>query len=156
MIMKKKLVKWMNVLSIAAMLILVICQFTPYWQYEGGSGSINGYIWFPSHHTQLASYLEESVGTAVEMNDVIGMPILILVLAVIGLICCFRYFDGPATAIIAVIAGIVGLWGYLSGSIYSLGSPYGLHIALCAIILILELVGTAAYVISQKQETVYA
>ena len=144
---EKKLIstEHVNILSMVVMLILVILQFTSYWSFDGQTSSINGYVWFPSSHTELVSYLEANVGT-VEINDVIVMPIWTLLLATVGIICCIAYNSIPVTSAVSVVFGIIGLWGYLSCPVFRLSSFWGLHIVLCIAAILIGIVGIIPFV----------
>ena len=123
---------------------LTVLQFCPYWQGEGISVSIQGYVWFPTENDALTAYLEESVGEF-DLNSVIGMPILVLVLAVAAIACCVKLAEYPVIFIMGIVAGISGLWGYLGCSVYRVGAYFGLHVALCAVILLLGIAGLVIF-----------
>ena len=99
-------------------------------------------MWFPTENNALTTYLEESVGEF-SLNSVIGMPILVLVLAVAAIACCVKLAKYPVIPIMDIVMGISGLWGYLGCSVYRVGAYFGLHVALCAVILLLGLAGLA-------------
>lgn len=138
----------MNLLSAVLMLFLAVLQFTPYWQFNGQSSSINGYVWFPLDHTDLVNYLTENVG-AFDTNGVVWMPILTLLLALAGIICCIKWDDLPICTAIAVVFGLVGLIGYSSIDIYGISSLCGLHLVLCVLALIAGAIGTILFIVNK-------
>lgn len=112
----------MNLLSAVLMLFLAVLQFTPYWQFNGQSSSINGVVW---------------------------MPILTLLLALAGIICCIKWDDLPICTAIAVVFGLVGLIGYSSIDIYGISSLCGLHLVLCVLALIAGAIGTILFIVNK-------
>ena len=142
--MKQDVCKAINMLLAILMALLAVLQFCPYWQSEGINASIQGYVWFPTENDALTTYLEESVGEF-SLNSVIGMPILVLVLAVAAIACYVKLAKYPVIPIMGIVMGISGLWGYLGCSVYRVGAYFGLHVALCAVILLLGLAGLAIF-----------
>ena len=81
--------------SVALMGLLLLLHFMPFWSYEGISTSIQTYIWFPSDHAQLETYLASQVGGEFSINSILLMPILVLVMTIAGIILCLWKWDIP-------------------------------------------------------------
>ncbi|MBR2934700.1 MAG: hypothetical protein IKB79_03875 [Oscillospiraceae bacterium] len=61
-------------------LALVICQFVPFWTFEGKAISIAQYIWLPTYLKDLTNEFAKNVDPAFKsMNAIGGAPILLLV-----------------------------------------------------------------------------
>lgn len=103
----------------------------PFWSYEGLSTSIQTYIWFPSDHAQLETYLASQVGGEFSINSILLMPILVLVMTVAGIVLCIWRWDIPYMSIIPLVCGMVGVWGYLTKPAFQLGSNWVLHLVVC-------------------------
>lgn len=132
----------LSILCAALMLILLVLQFMPFWQYgdPATTVSIQGYIWFPGDHTGLDKALQESVSADYSINDVLLMPILTLVLGAAGIVMCLIKSSNPFMSLLPVACGLVGVWGYLSSPAFHLGANWVLHLIICILILCVGLV----------------
>lgn len=117
--------------SVALMGLLLILHFMPYWSYEGISTSIQTYIWSPSDHAQLETYLASQIGGEFSINNILLMPILVLVMTVAGIILCLWKWETPLMSLIPLFCGLVGVWGYLFKPAFQLGSNWVLHLVVC-------------------------
>lgn len=60
-------------------LALVVCQFVPFWTFEGKTISIAQYIWLPTYLKDLTNEFVKNVDPAFKsMNAIGGAPILLL------------------------------------------------------------------------------
>ena len=156
MIMKKELSRYTQVfnwIGAALMVILVVLQFLPFWNYGEGIKSINSYVWFTSKCGDLEDYLIETTGFAGEgyfVNSMVLMPILVLIIAVVGVVVCVLKSDEFAAAVAPIACGLVGAWGYLTKPAYQLGTNWVLHLAVCAVMLI---IGVVSLIIGIKDAT---
>ena len=85
--------KTFNIITIILMGVLLVLHFLPFWSYDGISTSIQSYVWFPTDHAPLESYIAGQVGGDYQINDIVLMPILVLVMTVIGIILCIAKSD---------------------------------------------------------------
>ena len=126
-----------NWICVALMLILMICQFTPFWTVPetGERVSIGAYVAFPQEEADLESYLEDTVGEDYNINGVVLGPVCIIALGAVGIVLCLIKSENPLCALLPIAVGGVGAWGYLTKAALQLGSGWGLHLALCILTL---------------------
>lgn len=120
-----------NIICIVLMGVLLVLHFMPFWSYDGMSTSIQSYIWFPTDHAALESYLSGQVGGAYSINSILLMPIIVLVTTVVGIILNIAMSDNLFVSLVPLGCGLVGIWGYLSKAAFQLGTNWGLHLAVC-------------------------
>lgn len=133
---KNKLVNWT---CIALMAIMIVLQFMPFWCYgdqETQTASINGYIWFPNDHKELNHYLKTIAGSDFEVDQILLMPIFNLLAGFFGILLCLTKPHTPIIKILPAACGLVGLWGYLTEPVFRLGTNWGIHLLVCAALLI--------------------
>ena len=131
MLKGNKTVVW-NVLGAVLMAILLVMQFTPFWQYgeAGESCSISSYVWFPNDNGDVESWLEGQIEDF-SINDVILVPILVLLLGFLGVVICLLKRDARMAALLPTACGAVGTIGYLGNAALKLGNNWGFHLLLC-------------------------
>lgn len=124
------------------MIVLLVVQFTPFWHYgeAGESCSISSYVWFPSDHKELETWLGEQDG-AHDLNSFVGMPILILVLSAAGAVICLIKPDKGASALLPAVCGAAGMIGYLTTPALKLGAGWAWHLLICVALLALGVYG---------------
>ncbi|MGN1021358.1 MAG: hypothetical protein ACI4O7_13425 [Aristaeellaceae bacterium] len=146
-----KLTRIMNIACAVLALVLLVLQFTPFW-YMGGETepvSIGGYVWFPSDHGEVTSYLQEQVSSDFKVNDVIAMPILVLLLSVATIVLCVWKMSNPLVSLLPIACGLCGVWGFLAKAAFRLGSTWGFQFALCIALIAL---GAVALAMGLKKE----
>ena len=141
-----KLTKMMNIACAVIALVLLVMQFTPFWYMGEGTEpvSIGGYVWFPSDHGEVTSYLQEQVSSDFKINDVIAMPILVLLLSVATIVVCIWQMNNPLVSLLPIACGLSGVWGFLAKAAFRLGSTWGFQFALCIGLIALGAVALAA------------
>ena len=146
-----KLTKVMNIACAVLALLLLVMQFTPFWHMGEGTEpvSIGGYVWFPSDHGEVTSYLQEQVSSDFKINDIIGMPILVLLLGAASMVLCIWKMNNPLVSILPIACGLSGVWGFLTKAAFRLGSTWGFQFALCIGLIAL---GAAALAAGLKKE----
>ena len=147
-----KLTKMMNIACAVIALVLLVMQFTPFWHMGEGTEpvSIGGYVWSPSDHGEVTSYLQEQVSSDFKVNDVIAMPILVLLLSVATMVVCIWKMDNPLATLLPIACGLVGVWGFLARAAFRLGSTWGFQLVLCIALIAL---GAVALVTGLKKES---
>jgi len=143
-----KRTKIANITAICLMALLLLLQFTPYWQFEGGSCSILGYVYMPRDHADFAAWVETQTGAPANPNDIVTGPIFLFFLLVAGIVLCVIKNEHWVGGLLPIAAGATGLWTYMQ-PIAQLGASFGLHMTLCAAILV---VGIVAAIPKLKQE----
>lgn len=160
-----KIINWISILLI---LVMIVLMFTPYWTYETREKnpetgkreevvkdiSINDYVWFPKDHKDLTKefedlYPEPPKGLSKEekeawpkfsVNDLVTIPVLVLLLGVVvGIISLFRSHK-PYSALLALLLGGFSTYSYITRPEFWLGNPVP-HIIVSAITAAVGLVG---------------
>jgi len=124
--------KTFNIITIILMGVLLVLHFMPFWSYDGTSTSIQSYIWFPTAHAPLKSYIAGQVGGDFALTmEVVLMPVLVLILTVLGIILCIAKSDIAFVSLVPLACGLVGVWGYLCQPAFQLGTNWVLHLLVC-------------------------
>lgn len=126
------------------LLALVVCQFMPFWIAEEESASIQAYVWFPQENKDVGNMLTKAVD--VNLNDLVLMPIIVLVSGVVGAIFCAAMQKKVWAAICPLACGIAGIYGYLTQPAFQLGSMWIVHLLLSIVILLLGIIIGAFWV----------
>lgn len=128
-----------NLLCLVLMLALVVCQFLPFWTYEGEQVSIQEYVWMPTANAHFEEYFEAATGEEYNINHLVTSPVMTIIFCGAGiLLCCLK----PAaiyTDIVALLGGLFASYGYLFKSILRLGNLWGLHLTLAILICIVSI-----------------
>lgn len=134
-----------NSICVILSLSLLILQFSPFWQTEEGAVAIQGYVWFPTSHAGLQSVLREATGNdAFSVNDILTMPILVLLTGTAGIVIGLWKRQKPLALLLPTFCGLVGIWGYLVNPVMRLGMNWGLHLGLCVAMAVTGAVGLLA------------
>jgi len=120
-----------NIICIVLMGLLLVLHFMPFWSYDGMTTSIQGYIWFPTDHAPLESYLAGQIGGDYSINSILLMPIMVLLTTVVGIVSSISMSDNLFVGILPLGCGLIGAVGYLSKAAFHLGTNWGLHLAVC-------------------------
>lgn len=120
-----------NILCAVLMLGLLVCQFLPFWN----GISIQGYVWLPSENKAAESFIRERVGSDFSVNEVVAMPLLVLLSGAIGVLLTCRREPKLWTGIAGAACGVCALWGYLSERAFRTGSFWVVHLILAVGIL---------------------
>ena len=120
-----------NIICILLMGALLVLHFMPFWSYDGMSTSIQSYVWFPTDHAALESYIAGQVGGEYNINSIILMPVIVIVATVVGIVLCLSMSDNFFVGLVPLGCGLVGAWGYLTKAAFQLGTNWGLHLAVC-------------------------
>lgn len=145
-------VKRCNRLSALLMALLLILQFVPYWHYGEGdalSASINGFVWFPHHHDALTEELTAQ-HKGYSINPIAWTTVGLFVLCAAGAVLCLYKSHASPCAMLPLLAGLLGLGGYLSTPALRAGSLYYVQLALFALMLI-SAVATIAFARSGRK-----
>lgn len=142
----------LNILCLLLTLTIMILQFTPFWQLDSKSVSINGLVWFPSDHKELIDYLMTELDGNFTMNGfgVVGFPILTLVLGAATFILCLMPDRRFLSGIIGTVFGSVSAVGYIINAAMRLGTNWQLHLVLCLAVAVLSLIGLLRHIADGK------
>lgn len=126
-----KKIKQCNLLCALLILGLLVCQFLPFWN----GVSIQKYVWFPSDNEAVGGIISEATGREFSVNDVVLMPVLVLLSGAVGIVLCLWKPEEIFSSIAGIICAVSGIWGYLAEPAFRLGSLWVLHFILCLLIL---------------------
>ena len=141
-----------NVIGAVLLVVLLVLQFTPFWQYgeaQEETTSIQGYIWFPTDNSALEKHLKATVDSSHTVDSILMMPILVLVLGAVGTALCLAKADQLWAGIFPAACGAVGLWGYMTKAAFRVGSNWLLHVIVC---IALIFIGIAAIYTGWKDQ----
>lgn len=126
------------------MLLLLVTQFLPFWECSGcedGVASISDYVWFPEHHKDITNnIMKDLYGQKFEVSQVVLTPVLILACSVLGIFFCIKNAHKPLFAIIPLIGGGAGVFGYLTTPGLQAGQNWIIHLVASALVLVCALV----------------
>ena len=134
----------------ALSLLIVILQFTPFWQFDGGSVSIASYISFPTDHKEVTDYLTATLGDGYSINQIVVMHVLQLVLGVAGAVLCLMKSSSPLVVLVPAVTGAVGIWGFLSKPAYRLGGNWVFQLIIGIVLTVFAIV-SLVYHLKKKQ-----
>ena len=97
--------------------------------------SILGYVGFPYEVEDFSEEMTYRIENFY-INDVVLIPIILLVLCIIGIVMCALKKDKLSAGIVPAILGVVGVVGYLTSDFLKLGDKYTVHIVLFAVIFV--------------------
>ena len=109
-------------------------DFASSFQYNGIKKlSILGYVGFPYN---VEDFTNEMIYRIKDfyINDVVLLPIVLLVMAILGVLLCYFKKDNMFSGVIPAAFGIVGVIGYLCSDFLKLGDRFLLHVICYAVI----------------------
>ena len=123
---KSGTVKGLNLLCALLCAVLLVLQFVPFWAEGDGQVSIGGYIWFPSDHKTLDSQFAAEI-EGYTINDAVPVAVLLLVLSAVGIVLCILRMNNALSALVPLVCGRIGTFGYLLQPAYRMGAGWQLH-----------------------------
>ena len=99
--------------------------------------SILGYVGFPYNVEDFTTEMTYRIENFY-INDVVLLPIVLLVLGILGVVVCFIKRDKMSSGFLPVAFGIVGVIGYLTSDFLKLGDGYATHIICYAVIFVIS------------------
>lgn len=129
----KNPVKTANRLCALIMLLLLILQFTPFWNVDGEGISLLGYWAFPDDHNNLSSWLKDTLG-GFDINEIVFWIMFVVAFCVIGVIVCLKNSQKGAVLIIPAGTGILGVLFCICEPAFRQGQVWGLHLLLCLLL----------------------
>lgn len=131
--------KVFNYVCAALTLILLVLQFTPFWNYNGQSASINGYVWMNPQDTEIASWFTSQLGTSVNVNSVVISSVLVLLLGAAGAVLCVMKSHINLMALLPAAASLCGIYAFALKPVFRLGSTWIIQLILCIAILAISI-----------------
>ena len=127
--------KVFNYVCAGLTLILLVLQFTPFWNYNGQTASINGYVWLNPQDTEIAGWFTSQLGATVNVNSVVITSVLVLLLGAAGVVLCIMKSDIGLMALLPAAAGLSGIYAFALKPVFRLGSTWIIQLVLCIAIL---------------------
>ena len=133
---KMSAVRKRNLLCVLIILVVLACQFMPYWNYGAGlSLSIQRYIWFPDYHKELTDELLPLV-EQFPCNHAVTAALPVMILCLVAVFVCLRKKAAQGAGVLPVLAGGYGLIAYLLDPVMRAGVGLWLHIAVMILMLL--------------------
>ena len=136
------------------MLALLITQFLPFWpckdceECADGVASISDYIWFPSHHKSVTTFMQGIYGKDFAIGDIALFPVLILASSVLTIVFCTLKAHKSLMALIPFIGGISGVVGYLITPALQAGPNWIIALVLAALVLLCSMVALSQPIVN--------
>ena len=127
--------KVFNYVCAGLTLILLVLQFTPFWNYNGQTASINGFVWLNPQGTEINSWFASQLGAAVNVNSVVITSVLVLLLGAAGVVLCVMKSDIGLMALLPAAASLSGIYAFALKPVFRLGSTWIIQLVLCIAIL---------------------
>ena len=133
-----QILSWVCVLMLLAMIVMT---FLPYWSCEvtervdgekityTQTSSISSFSWFPRDHKDLQKQLEKTTGLDLVVNDVVTMPVLLMLLGVAAgafALAKSRSLIGPVAA---TLLGLYSTTTYLTDAFLRTGATWSANLA---------------------------
>lgn len=121
-------INFLNFCKAGIMAIFIILMFIPYWEYNGATTSINGFVWSKNYDAFLPYFRQAAEGFT--PNLAIVGPMLFLILSGIGIALCIVKRNTHFTSIYTILLSLFGVVMYISNPVLPLGNIYILHLIL--------------------------
>lgn len=127
-----KLTRICNIICAALMLALIVCQFLPFWTTtaNGEEISIQEYTWLPHHNVELDKQFKADIGKDYGINDVVLMPIVVLVIGALGVIFTVMWSKKCIIMVCPLLVGALSTYEYLTNPAFQMGNLWQLHLVL--------------------------
>lgn len=133
-----RLRKTMNILCAVLMLVLLVCQFLPYWSIDGDTASIAGYVWLSEEGNAFTEHFRSTLNDPdFYAGKIVLMNVIMIAAGAIGIISCLFRSEDWQSIIFPGVCGIFGVISYLAYPAYRMGSAWLLHLLLSIGILLL-------------------
>jgi len=129
-------VKLCNVVCVILMAVLLILQFTPFWELDGQQISIGGYIWFPTSHEDLTSHFQEAINADFKVDSLVLSSLIQLLLPAVGIGLLIYNRESLCIPICAAVCGVGTAWSFLSKAAFRLGNNWYLYLVLGIVLML--------------------
>lgn len=124
-----------NVLCVILMAVILVLQFTPFWELNGQQVSIGSYIWFPLDHEDLTVHIQETVQPDFQVNSLVISALCQLILPVAGAFLLLGSREGIGVPICAAVCGAATLLGFLTEPVFRMGICWAVYPVLAVLML---------------------
>lgn len=125
-----------NVVCVILMAVLLILQFTPFWELDGQQISIGGYIWFPTSHEDLNAHFQEIVAPDFKVDSLVLSSLIQLLLPAAGIGLLIYNRESIFVPVCTAVCGAGTVWSYLSKAAFRLGNNWYLYLVLGIILML--------------------
>ena len=108
------------------MLVLLICQFLPFWNTGTEAVSISSYIWFPSENEAVTELLSPHTDARFPINDIVTPCVLMLLFSAGTLILRIFSKENILLPICSLIGSTAGIWVCATKAAFRLGGLWWL------------------------------
>ena len=134
-----------NVICVISLAILLILQFTPFWELNGSGTSIGGYVWLPLDHPELTAYLQSATHPDFKVDTLVMTTVCQTILSIIGVIVWLRNRESIIVSAFAAVCGIGTMWSFLSKPALQLGVNWYIYLILGIVLLVFGIIGILTY-----------
>ena len=139
-----------NVVCVMLMAVLLILQFSPFWELNGQQISIGGYIWFPTSHENLTAHFQEVIAPGFKVDSLVLSSLVQLLLPAVGIGLLIYNRESLYIPVCAAVCGTGTLCSFLFKTAFQQGVHWYLYPVLAVILLIAAIV--SVYVRYKKPE----
>jgi len=108
------------------MLLLLICQFLPFWNTGMDTVSISSYIWFPSDNAAVTELLRPHTYATFPINDIVTPCVLMLLLSVGTMVFWLFSRENVLLPVCSLLGSIAGIWVCAAKATFRLGNLWWL------------------------------
>lgn len=149
----KKAAKICCFICVALMLMLLVLQFVPYWNYGDDSASIAGYVWMPHEHKALTKEFRAEFGSDYEVRQMVLMPVTVLVTSVLGMIFCIRDAGKGRAFLLPMVSGAMAVYGFMAVAVFRLGTSHILQTVVSVVLLVVSILGFVLSLLKRRVRT---
>ena len=125
-----------NVVCVMLMAVLLILQFTPFWELDGQQISIGEYIWFPTSHENLTAHFQEAIAPGFKIDSLVLSSLVQLLLPAVGIGLLIYNRESIFVPVCTAVCGAGTVWSYLSKAAFRLGNNWYLYLVLGIILMV--------------------
>lgn len=125
-----------NAVCVMLMAVLLILQFTPFWELDGQQISIGGYIWFPTSHENLTAHFQEVIAPGFKVDSLVLSSLVQLLLPAAGIGLLIYNRESIFVPVCAAVCGAGTIWAFLSKAAFRLGYNWYLYLVLGIILMV--------------------
>lgn len=134
------------------MLLLLICQFLPFWSTGAESVSISSYIWFPSDNAAVTELLQPHTDATFPINDIATPCVLMLLLCVGTLVFWIFGRENVLLPVCSLVGSIAGIWVCAAKATFRLGGLWWLIFVISILAAAASLLNLVVWYQSRKGE----
>jgi len=127
----------LNLLMALVMALICVLHFTPFWNADGHTVSMMGYLGFPDDHSALTSWLDSRIDGGFAINRIVFWVFFPCVFSAVGTVLCVRFREHTAPAWMAAAVSVLGILFCILRPAFRLGTLWGLYLALYLLLLAL-------------------